>query len=652
MTWILSKINLLLLLFGGLAGFSSKSQAQSDSIDEWLLSPENLQFWFDSSGLAPFDEAVLQNFQSISQKTLSFGYNKGAVWLRVHLTNTEAKSIRLWMEFDGALLSSLTLYRQDQKAPLEQAGLSFPRTKADSHRSPVLNLDLAPDSAATFYVRVSSQYALYFNPHIHTSLSLGLLEKREGFFLGAYAGVMLFNFVLVLYIYIRTRFRNFLFYSMVLLSFHIFYQFSNNHVTSLYFWPQFPWWSERAPMLFVEIAHVFGAIFVRDTLQTPQYTPRLDWWMRLIPLRSLSFGLWILFDFSPTLVKWSNILSVLLLFYYYFLGLYIWRRGSAPARYFSIAWLPVLIASALTFMQSANLWVARDPFWQQTIRFGFPLASGAIQAILLGLAVGHQFRSAEKERAAEHQAREKLEQGMDDAHAVQEAFIRSDTMTTRFEIRSSHQMSAKIGGDWLGYHHQSQRERLILAISDVTGHGLPSALLTGSLHGAFYGLATAEPLQTLSGPELLQHMMSRLDFVVRSTAQNSGLMATMALLSVDLKTYRIDYLNAGHTPVLVSGSAGQHYLLKGGSPLGINDNPQFGSDTWQGRADDVLFLFTDGLLELSDSRHRSQLKIIANDIQPGISIELIHQRIEGHLGKKNSTPEDDSSYILCRLIAA
>jgi serine phosphatase RsbU (regulator of sigma subunit) len=312
----------------------------------------------------------------------------------------------------------------------------------------------------------------------------------------------------------------------------------------------------------------------------------------------------------------------------------------------------VLIGNALVFIQDLNVWVASSPDWQQTIRFEFPIIGAAMQAILLGVAVGDQFRRTQKEQQEEHLAREKLEQSLDDAHTVQDAFIRTDSITPLFEIRSSHQMSAKIGGDWLGYVHDASHKRLLLAISDVTGHGLPSALLTGALHGAFYGLAAAEPIQTLDDAELLRVLMDRLDHVVRTTAQNTGLMATMALVCINLENHRIEYRNAGHTPILISGRAGQHFMLKGGSPLGISDEPDFGAESWQAEPGDVIFLFTDGLLDQTDTGQRNHLKAIAEQIRPEFTIDQIHQQIETMMQRHHPVLEDDSSFLLCRLLRA
>ncbi len=649
--WNLGKIYLLTLFFWSVLSFSVAAFAK-EGAQEIPLSSEDIQFWFDKGAATPWPEAAQQDFQALPEHSMNFGYSQGVLWLRLQLDHLEPTKVQRWLEFDAALLSSWSIYKTGEEHPIHQSGLSFPRLADDHHRSPVYRFDLGPMSQNIWYIRLASNYTINFNPHLHTSLSLDLKEKRQGFFLGSYAGVMLFTYVLTLYLFLRTRYLNFLYYSCVLLSFHILFQFSNNQLLSLYLWPQSPWWSERSTIFAAELANLFGVIFIRDTLQTKQYAPGIDAWIRFIPLRCLVFVGWASFDFNPLLTKTSTICSVILLLFYYGLGLYVWFRGHGPARYFSIAWLPVVVANLVSFAQDSNLWTPANPFWQQAIRFELPLVGAAVQAILLGAAVGDQFRREQKEQKIEHRAREKLEHAMDDAHVVQEAFIRPGSVHSQFEIRSSHQMSARIGGDWLGYHYESESQRLFLAISDVSGHGLPSALLIGALHGAFYGLAAAQPLQALSGDEILARMMERLDHVVRATAEKTGLMATIALLCVDLKSFRIDYINAGHTPILVSGLAGQHFLLKGGSPLGITDQARFGVDSWQSQPGDTLFLFTDGLLEQAKTGQRNHLKAIAAEIVPNLQIDVIHQHIEERMNRNPATPEDDSSYILCRLLKA
>lgn len=651
--WCLHKSPWIALLICSFAGFFPGDTATAYD-DAYRPRPEEvLQYWFDPKGMADFANAQIAPFVQLPKRSMSFGFSRGALWLRLVLpAHHEAGPRRLWLELDSALLSHWWVFVPDSDQPVFEGGTTRPRADADQHRSPTYALVQEPGLESVWYIRIQSNYAINLNPHLHTTASLAREEKREGFFLGGFAGVMIFTYVLTLYLYIRTRHINFLYYSFLLLSFHLFYQFTMNHTASLYFWPQSPWWSDRSGIFAGEMTNFFGVLFIRDTLQTRRFLPKVDIFIRCVPLRCFFILGWALIDFSAETVQVALIISCLLLIFYYSVALAICRQGFRPAILFSIAWLPVLIGNILAFLQDLNLWVAADPSWQEAIRFEFPVIGAAIQAILLGVAVGDQFRRAEREQKREHLEREKLEQGLDDAHTVQDAFVRSDSVTPHFAIRSSHQMSAKIGGDWLGYYYDSHRKRLLLAISDVTGHGLPSALLTGALHGAFYGLVAAEPVQSLSCSDLLHTLMDRLDHVVRATGQNSGLMATLALVCVDMENFRIEYRNAGHTPILISGRKGQHFMLKGGSPLGISEEPHFGHDAWQAEAGDLLFLFTDGLLDQADTGQRNHLKVIAREIVPERDIDFIHRHIEQLISRNPMTLEDDSSYLLCRLGAA
>jgi serine phosphatase RsbU (regulator of sigma subunit) len=342
--------------------------------------------------------------------------------------------------------------------------------------------------------------------------------------------------------------------------------------------------------------------------------------------------------------------GVLLLFYYG-IGVYLWRKAYAPAAYFSLGWLTVILSNVLLILQSADLVHFDQPWFRSAVRFELMLFSCALQAGFLAVAIGNQFQKVQKDREDEHIARRRLEKNLDDAHIVQDAFIPQDLKGQRFEIVTSHHPSARLGGDWLGYHHDVMHKRLILAICDVTGHGLPAALLSGAIHGAFHGLAQTEEVDALAAPELLSMLMQRLNDVVCMTAAHTSLLATMLILVIDLETGRIDSINAGHTPIVLVRANRPVYLLEGGSPLGLESRPNFGVGFYQAQAGDTLFLHTDGLLDNANTARRLQLHHVSRLVSSEDSLDIIHKRIEELAGPAATTMEDDCSYIICRLAA-
>ncbi|MDQ3232880.1 MAG: hypothetical protein M3Q07_13765, partial [Pseudobdellovibrionaceae bacterium] len=305
MTWCLHKSSWIALLISTLAALLLVSDGLAHDEKEYERSGEHLQYWVDATGQSDFITAQNQVFQSIPKNSISFGFTRATVWLRLQLPAHRTDEPQHWLEFDSTLLSTWRVYRPGQTEPVYEAGMSQPRSHQDLHRSPVYKVDLAPNAPGIWYFQMQSDHALNLNPRLHTQHSLAAKAKRESFFLGAYAGVMIFTYVLTLYIFVRTRHRNFLYYSCLLLSFHLLYQFSYNQMASLYLWPDTSWWSNRSSLLIGEITNLFGAIFVRDTLQTQRFSPRLDMIIRLVPLRSAFFIGWAIVDMSPEAMKYS-----------------------------------------------------------------------------------------------------------------------------------------------------------------------------------------------------------------------------------------------------------------------------------------------------------------------------------------------------------
>ena len=52
---------------------------------------------------------------------------------------------------------------------------------------------------------------------------------------------------------------------------------------------------------------------------------------------------------------------------------------------------------------------------------------------------------------------------------------------------------------------------------------------------------------------------------------------TMTGLLFDLEKRQVHYINAGHNSVLYCASGKTKSILRGGTPLGFRDNPQFGA---------------------------------------------------------------------------
>jgi len=76
------------------------------------------------------------------------------------------------------------------------------------------------------------------------------------------------------------------------------------------------------------------------------------------------------------------------------------------------------------------------------------------------------------------------------------------------------------------------------------------------------------------------------------------LLVTLVYALLDTETNTLQYTNAGHNaPILVKASGKWKFLKAGGLLLGVFDKQQYKSETLHVERGDVLFFYTDGLVE-------------------------------------------------------
>ena len=190
------------------------------------------------------------------------------------------------------------------------------------------------------------------------------------------------------------------------------------------------------------------------------------------------------------------------------------------------------------------------------------------------------------------------------AHELQHALLTLNLPTDdRFTVTTEYRpgvQALEVGGDWYDAFLVDDG-LLAVTVGDVVGRGLHAATAMGQLRSAVRAVAGPDV-----GPAAL---LTRLDRFVEQTAV--GFMATLAYAEIDLDTGRVRYACAGHLPPLRFTAAGAHeYLWRGRStPLGL------GTDRAEAEAvldpDDLLVLYTDGLVERRDRTLREGLESLA-----------------------------------------
>ena len=152
------------------------------------------------------------------------------------------------------------------------------------------------------------------------------------------------------------------------------------------------------------------------------------------------------------------------------------------------------------------------------------------------------------------------------------------------------QKNALVGGDWFHATHLPDG-RYLLSIGDVTGHGLEASIIAGRLRYAISDFAVEN-----TDPAVVLQCANR---ILRFEYPETFATALVGFIDPQCRTF--EYSTAGHPPPLLArpGDVSASELAFGGVPLGLQDVMELQTHRVDMGRDDVLALYTDGLVEFA-----------------------------------------------------
>ncbi len=185
--------------------------------------------------------------------------------------------------------------------------------------------------------------------------------------------------------------------------------------------------------------------------------------------------------------------------------------------------------------------------------------------------------------------KERIERELELAAAIQREILpRSVPEVSGVELAAANLPTRQVGGDYYDLFPLS-RGRLAFLVADVSGKGVPAALLVSTVHAAVH-------LQ-IDEAKTVEDLVTRIDrHLRRYAATRKFLTLFFGLLEPDSGLLR--YVSAGHNPALLTRPSGEVVLLAStGVPVGILPNSGWREEMLQLASGDLLCVYTDGLTE-------------------------------------------------------
>ena len=197
-----------------------------------------------------------------------------------------------------------------------------------------------------------------------------------------------------------------------------------------------------------------------------------------------------------------------------------------------------------------------------------------------------------------------------------------------------------VGGDL--YDFFLSDNRLVFCIGDVSGKGVPAALLMAVMRAMF----RSEARRSDSATTIVKTMNHNLSY-----EYTAGYFVTMFVGILDLRTGHLDYCNAGHENPLVSG---QPLPVKRNLPVGALPQWDYEGQETTLQSGDTLFLFTDGLCEAQNTDGklfgRQRVRELAgshSDCSPREVAELVENEVRLFVG--DTEQSDDITLLIIKL---
>ena len=262
-----------------------------------------------------------------------------------------------------------------------------------------------------------------------------------------------------------------------------------------------------------------------------------------------------------------------------------------------------------------------------------------------------KLRVAVRKKAKYSKHLEKIIAALNVAQEVQQSLLpRNPPRESRFDVAGSSQYCDETGGDYYDYiklpHLGS--DAFAIAVGDVSGHGISSALLMAGVRAYLRSRVT----QAGSVADIITDV-NRL--VAADTFETDQFM-TLFFLVIEARTRRLTWVRAGHDPVIVfSPHTGQFGELKGtGLPLGVDQNWHYKDYNAIFEPQQILVLTTDGIMETynenGDMFGRDRLKMVVRD-NADLSAEGIRSAIIKAVTtfRDKASQQDDLTLVVLKL---
>lgn len=388
---------ILLIISFFLLLISVKSSAQDivrilDSVPQHIFTFKEIevledpadQFSFEQINSKAFEHAFKASTSSTPQtKKLHKTY-----WFRIKIKHNQNAEKPFLLEFFDQTIDHITAYipQENQTYHTESLGdVNAFNKRLINHKNFEIPLKNNGNEVKTYYFKIKSSQISDIIIVLRTAEWFISYALDEYFYFGIFYGMILVFSFYNLIMFIAIRQKQYLYYVLYNLSVG-FFEMSTDGIAYQYLWPNAPGWNQVAYAFALCATSIFALLFTRELLLVKVKAPTINKLIIGVIIFRIIFFIYC-YWFDQTLFSFKFIEAIPLAVAF-FTGIYIYKNGYKPARFFVLGYSFLFTGFMLKFLIMLGIsWLNFGIISYYSLSFCF-----IMEMVFLSFAIGDKVR--------------------------------------------------------------------------------------------------------------------------------------------------------------------------------------------------------------------------------------------------------------------
>lgn len=363
-----------------------------------------IQYLEDKTGTLSLSEVTSptsrSRWQDIQATTPNFGVTQSTYWLALPIFNSDTHKSRWLLEIANPNIDSIEFYAgtdlgtESSITHRFDGGNQYPfsqRYRQDPHF--LFPVSIEPQQTVWIYLRIKSANMMKLPLSLWQEEAYNKQRTAELMIQGGYFGIMAIMALYNLFVYFSLRDKSYLYYVIFVTTFSS-WMFIEKGLAFQYIWPNGIWQNAQLYPVLASLGTGMTAIFANEYLSLKHNHP--TYYRILYALSALWIAIALCALVLPIYVSMKLITAIafpggtLLLF----AGLLMWKEGLVAAKYYTIAWITMIIGG-LTFSLLSMGFVPYNIFTENALQVGLIL-----EVVLLSLGLANRINTTRREKDA------------------------------------------------------------------------------------------------------------------------------------------------------------------------------------------------------------------------------------------------------------